>query len=435
MTTESELPTQPQKDSKILSVSVLRLFKFNVKDWVESVTITELPLVMDRQSFRVEGRCSATIHDKLTSLESEQTKTAKALLRSQRPSSRSIILHSIDSQHLEVSKLQSIIEEEKKSLAGPKGNTKLRSIALIYAVGNATWSAQYDIRVAMQTKEKPISLIYKGAITQTPRELRPSLFRVKQDWADVPITLETATPTFGVEIPQLQPWNLSVVQPILLKSKGGFGGGARRSGYQSAILSTTTSHNVTIVKLSLDATMEWVTVPKRGAKVHLKAVVKNASEYTLLDGPASIYVDGSSSRSDVHASSPDESFDCPLGLDPSVRVTYHPISKKASQTGLLSKTANYVFTQRMTLHNTKSLAIENVKLIDQIPVSENSNKAGVKVPPPVKTWNAEDGVEGIGRDGKVSWMCALPSQGKVTLTLQWEVSAPFRTDISGLNGY
>jgi hypothetical protein len=131
----------------------------------------------------------------------------------------------------------------------------------------------------------------------------------------------------------------------------------------------------------------------------------------------------------------------------------------------------------MTLHNTKSLAIENVKLIDQIPVSENSvitvklvspsldlpdsstisasslpswveNKAGVKVPPPVKVsqgimaqWenvedvNAEDGVEGIGRDGKVSWMCALPSQGKVTLTLQWEVSAPFRTDISGLNGY
>lgn len=161
-------------------------------------------------------------------------------------------------------------------------------------------------------------------------------------------------------------------------------------------------------------------------------------------------------------------------LDPSVRVTYHPLSRKVSQTGLLSKSVNYVFTQRMTLHNTKSLAIENVKLIDQIPVSENSviivklvspsldlpdpnsasaaiasswveNKAGVKVPPPVKVsqgvvaqWenveevNAEDGVETIGRDGKIGWVCALPSQGKVTLTLQWEVSAPLRTDISGL---
>ena len=30
------------------------------------------------------------------------------------------------------------------------------------------------------------------------------------------------------------------------------------------------AHNVTIVKLSLDAGMEWVTVPKQQSKVHLK---------------------------------------------------------------------------------------------------------------------------------------------------------------------
>jgi hypothetical protein len=69
MTTESELPNpafehnaiqlSAQKDSKILSVSVYagraeltRLFKFNVKTGLNQVTITELPLVMDRQSFR-----------------------------------------------------------------------------------------------------------------------------------------------------------------------------------------------------------------------------------------------------------------------------------------------------------------------------------------------------------------------------------------------
>lgn len=151
---------------------------------------------------RVEGHGSATIHDvtlstmepppvvstseKLTSLESERTKTAKALLRSQRAlESLDTYLHSIDSQHLEVSKLQSIvdgydvaaekldtkiteleetrkrleeeIEEEKKSLAGPKGNTKLRlkstievfanfegevEVALIYGAFCYTLSAQ-----------------------------------------------------------------------------------------------------------------------------------------------------------------------------------------------------------------------------------------------------------------------------------------------------
>lgn len=125
-----------------------------------------------------------------------------------------------------------------------------------------------------------------------------------------------------------------MVQPILLKSKGGFGGGARRSGYQSAILSSgppapmmaraqsmmyaegggaeafehrglevssrgnvtatfsvpglmsipsdNVAHNVTIVKLSLDATMEWVTVPKREVKVHLKVCVRSLTPLPVL---------------------------------------------------------------------------------------------------------------------------------------------------------
>ncbi|KAJ2927871.1 hypothetical protein H1R20_g9233, partial [Candolleomyces eurysporus] len=246
------------------------------------------------------------------------------------------------------------------------------------------------------------------------------------------------------------------------------------------IPSDNVAHKVTIVKLSLDATMEWVSVPKSDAKVHLKAVVKNASEYTLLRGPASVYVDGSFiSRSDVPPVSPEETFDCPLGLDPSIRVTYHPLAKKLSQSGFMSRTRHYVFSQRITIHNTKSLAIDNLTIVDQIPVSEESsitvkllspplslpdlsaagtassnssslkdtkeNKLGVRVPSPIKVshgvvaqWdgvddvNSDDGVENLGKDGKLNWVCSLPSQGKITLTLQWEVSAPLSSvDITG----
>ena len=45
-----------------------------------------------------------------------------------------------------------------------------------------------------------------------------------------------------------------------------------------------------------------------------QAKVRNASEYTLLLGNGSVYVDGSFiSRSVVPAVSPGESFDCSLG--------------------------------------------------------------------------------------------------------------------------
>ncbi|KAF6759168.1 hypothetical protein DFP72DRAFT_1031955 [Ephemerocybe angulata] len=582
--TSHSVELSAQKDSKILSVSVYagraeitRLFKFDVKTGQNQVVVTDLPLAIDQQSFRVEGRGAATIHDvtistvvrpmapttseKLEALQAEQKKTLKALARAKKAlSSLEIYLDSVNCQHLDVSKLPTIvdsydataekfdtkvtelentkiriekeIEEEKKSLAGPKGNVKLNlkstigvfadlegevEIALNYAVRGATWSAQYDIRVDMQSKEKPVNLIYKGALIQDTGE----------DWTDVPIILETAAPTFGVEIPQLDPWTISVAPVYFKKSKGGLGGGGPPQFFGMAAASTPgappslggaqmsqvgslfggggnsdaiqhrglevssrgnitatfsvpglmtipsdgASHKVTIVKLALDATMEWVSVPKRDPKVHLKAVIKNASQYTLLNGPASVYVDGSFiSRSEVPAVSPEESFDCPLGLDPSIRVTYLPLSKKVSQSGFMTKATNYIFTRRITLHNTKSLAIENVKVIDQIPVSENSvinvklispalelpdsgtlkagwteNKAGVKIPPPAKVgqgilaqWDgaedlsSEDEVESLGKDGKISWLCALPSQGKVTLTLQWEVSAPLRTDITGL---
>lgn len=95
------------------------------------------------------------------------------------------------------------------------------------------------------------------------------------------------------------------------------------------------THNVSITKLNLDASMSWIVVPKKSTKAHLtvrtfyrinvfrqliisitseQAKIKNESDFTLIKGTASVYVDGSFiSRSDVPAVSPQESFDCPLG--------------------------------------------------------------------------------------------------------------------------
>ena len=132
--------------------------------------------------YRVEGRGVATIHDvtlstaerlpapttsdKLQSLEADHTKTVKALARAEKAlSSLQTYLTSLNSQHLDVTKLQSIvdnydvaaeklddkvteleskkeklekeIEEEKNALAGPKGNEKLGLKATISVFADA----------------------------------------------------------------------------------------------------------------------------------------------------------------------------------------------------------------------------------------------------------------------------------------------------------
>lgn len=124
-----------------------------------------------------------------------------------------------------------------------------------------------------------------------------------------------------------------------------------------------------------------------------------------------------------------------------------------------------MFSQRITIANTKTLPIENLKIIDQVPVSEDSkiivklvrpalgvpregfswcgNGGEPKVLPPVSVasgvvaqWHGADkaGVEleVLGKDGKLNWICAVPAQEKIGLVLQWEVVAPVKTIIQGL---
>ncbi|KAJ7162879.1 hypothetical protein C8R46DRAFT_903388 [Mycena filopes] len=586
----STIELQSLVDSKIIGVSlyssraeITRLYKFAVKTGQNEVNISGLPNILEAESLRVEGRGAATIHDvtvstakgewhvptsspALVALLSKRGRTANALARCAKSiASLEQYLGSLTVEHLDVSKLESVmanydatgerldarkidltaelrqidedVAAERTRIASPHENDKLRvraaigvfaqgagdvEIALIYAVPRATWTAFYDIRVDMSTKEDPITLIYKAGIKQDTGE----------SWDDVPLTLETTTPTFGLGIPQLSPWNLDIYRFVpesrsksrksksmastivrdmdryrdrerrgrtttaeyrhdddedeaeepmgfaeaeVTSSKGNFSATFRVPGLVS-IPSDGEAHNFTIVQLALKAEMSWVCVPKVDAKAHITARIINASEFTLLAGTASVYVDGSFiSRSDVPAVSPKESFDCPLGVDPSIRITYHPVIKNLSQSGFYTKSANHVFSQRITVFNTKAVAIERLKVVDQIPTSQNaqievklvapalsvpssssSNSMSIKgavgaVPKAAQAqaqvvpvargvvahWDGVDEpdcvLEALGLDRKLNWVCKVGAQGKVNLMLEWEVSvSPAGVRVQGL---
>ena len=135
-----------------------------------------------------------------------------------------------------------------------------------------------------------------------------------------------------------------------------------------------------------------------------------------------------------------------------------------ASSGFYVKYTTHSFTQRISIHNTKSIAVDNLKITDHVPVSQDANiivklvSPALCVPTPSSTpsgtstlaersrvkvcegvvaqWNGADDrnvdITALGKNGKLDWVCTLPAFGKVNLLLQWEVSTSQKEVINGL---
>lgn len=92
-------------------------------------------------------------------------------------------------------------------------------------------------------------------------------------------------------------------------------------------------------------------------------------------GPGSVFMDGNFvAKTTVPSVSPQESFLCSLGVDPSVRITYHPQKKTTTTIGnIMSGKSNVTtFRQRISIKNTRAASISRLVVQDRVPLSEDS---------------------------------------------------------------
>ncbi|KAF8319062.1 hypothetical protein DL93DRAFT_2164755 [Clavulina sp. PMI_390] len=153
----------------------------------------------------------------------------------------------------------------------------------------------------------------------------------------------------------------------------------------SNIPSDGTNHKVSIASMDLNAELEWIVVPRSVPSAFLQCRIKNQSSYQLIAGPSSVFLDGKFvAKSSLPNVSPSEHFTCSLGVDPSVRITFHPQSRVSSTTGGTglssflaansTKTTVTAYKQRITIKNTRaSSAISRLVVQDRVPVSEDAN--------------------------------------------------------------
>jgi Skp family chaperone for outer membrane proteins len=104
----------------------------------------------------------------------------------------------------------------------------------------------------------------------------------------------------------------------------------------------------------------------------LKARLRNTSKITLLKGPLGLTLDGSFlGQTQFPRCSAGESFSLPLGVDPSINVSYPKPTVRRSQSGIFSKEDSNLFARSVVITNTKHNAACELTVLDQIPVSED----------------------------------------------------------------
>ncbi|KZV96559.1 hypothetical protein EXIGLDRAFT_833529 [Exidia glandulosa HHB12029] len=455
---------------------VNRRIQVQLKAGQNDVVVSHLPSYLDEDSIRVDGIGSATVFDVVYSsppptVDSAENETLKALEKkrsaleaekdslTQQVTVLSDYAKTLNAKDTDASKLMTFLDlfSEKKlklnealvavddkiaaveaeirdeqlssheDVESQKRGVKITivvlseadgeaELSLTYTVSGASWTPLYDLRASVTDGKEGshVLLHYRASISQSTGE----------PWEGVHLTLSTASPQLGSDIPTLSPLTLSEVArypvgsfararksvrsadlaesaPMMALASAPGGGGSppqmmrMRSAAvtESAVSSTfaieglstiptdtddaSQTHKVSIAELTFTSVdLEWITVPKEVSSVFLQCKVKNTSEYPLLPGDASVYLGNSFvAKSSIPHVSPHESFSTSLGVDGAVRVTYHPQSKHLKQaTGSLfasAKTSTTSFSQRISVKNTRRATVKKLVVRDQVPVSQD----------------------------------------------------------------
>jgi uncharacterized protein (TIGR02231 family) len=279
---------------------------------------------------------------------------------------------------------------------------------LSYVVPGAAWQPSYDLRLAGEA----LTLTWFAAVSQ----------RTGEDWPECELLLSTARPSRTATIPELDPWYLDRVRPLLpARSPMAFGGSpgeftgpalpaavpppasaapAGRAGSRSAaeeaapllervatveqgvaaatyrparpvaVPADGDSYRATVAVLEFSAALDYVTAPVRAAEAHLRATVVNTSAHTLLPGPAAVFHGGDFvGGTQLSSWAPGERIELALGLDDRVRVERKLVRRGATKAALGSTRRREVEHRITVANHTPGTA--RVTVLDQLPVSRD----------------------------------------------------------------
>jgi uncharacterized protein (TIGR02231 family) len=372
-----------------------------------------------------------------------------------------------------------MIDSELKKYAGNRSKTrKIVTITLeikdagdfdfelSYLIYDARWLPMYDARV--DSLAKKVGIRYYGLVSQ----------RTGEDWKGVEVLLSTARPQLGGNAPDIGTWYVSkrVYEDFDMEMGRGGGGGANRSkakiappmamsasmpaadmmmAEEAAVVASATVEagqgssvvfrtggggdvpgdgsdaKLLIMDDDFENRFRYLTVPKLAEHVYLTAEVTNTTDFPLLPGRISIFLDGNFVGSSVMKAlvSPGEKFELHLGVDESIKVKRKLQKRKGDEKGIFTRSHIEDFSFLITLESNRDTA-EEIVVRDQIPVSTDEKiKVETKTLTPAE--NPEKDKDKLA-EGVVEWKINLGARSTEKIVLEFGVNHPKDLEVMGL---
>jgi uncharacterized protein (TIGR02231 family) len=330
-------------------------------------------------------------------------------------------------------------------------------LEVIYHVHGAWWRPLYDIRLDGERLE----LSYLAEVTQQTGE----------DWPPINLDLSTTRRGQQTELPELSPWYIGKLQPMMPKGPDGpmraaaFASQASpldmsevpppaapagtvaaqplvaempmtaevtESGaaivYQVkrplAVPSDGAPHKTTIDRFELDATLDYLTVPAIAAEAYLRATVTNTSRVLMLPGSAQVFHAGEFvGTTAIETIAPGEELEIQLGVDDRVRVERN-LTRRSTSKAILGGVRTVDIGYEIEVENHRQ-SLARVKVHDHIPLSRDGDvkvKLREVVPKPAE----QDDL------GELQWELLLQAGGKATIRFAFGVEHPANAQIYGI---
>jgi len=312
-------------------------------------------------------------------------------------------------------------------------------IDLRYYIADAGWAPFYEIRA--EDIDKPLTLNYRAKVFNN----------TDIDWVNIPIMLSTADPNKSVNYPGITPWKLNFTTSA--------GSIAANNPYQASNLndnyfiqqqeqskyvqkkgevsfvpisvselsidlpldmkysvpSNAKPYIVEVSEYEIPATYRHICVPKMEKSVYLMAQIVDWEDLNLVEGEANVYfAETYVGKSYIYTNEVSDTLNLSLGRDKKVIVTRSKVKDFTSKQFIGGKTKE-TFRYKYEVKNNRKAPV-NIEIIDQLPVSENSE---------IEVFADEvSGAEYFVLTGMLHWRYVLVPEEKKSFEMQYSVRYP-----------